>query len=1530
MKFTFLSHAILALAIACIVGMSAKVSAQSLAGQERTRGVVERSSLSVGHQAETIRNGMSTDAARQQLYSLPLTFEKNEGQAGKSISYIVHSAAYSGSFSSTQVIFDVLANRESPSTSTGPRKNALVKMTFLGATTSAEIVGENPAPGHVNYFIGARPRDWHTQIPLFSRVTYRSLYPGTDLVFHGDPSNLEYDFALAPFADLSKIRMQFDGTDGVQVTESGDLVLKTKAGNIRFRKPEVYQQSETGKQSIEGSFKLIGRNTVGFRVGPYDRARALIVDPVLSYATYFPGTIYAMALDPVGNVIVAGAAGPGLPTKNPYQDSPHGYTAAFVTKFDPTGANLIFSTYIGGSGDDLARALAVDSQGNSYITGNSQSPDFPTTPGAFMTQCPGLCNTPFVSKFDPDGLLVYSTYTGGSNAAAWAIAADSLGSAYITGSIASDDLPVVNAFQPNFAGTPSTNTRNAFVQKLDPTGAQLLYSTYLGGGSDHGTAITVDSLGSAYVAGHSGGFFPVKNPLQLDVGTYFLTKFTPQGNGLVYSTLLGMGGEYDQPNAVAVDSVGNAYIAGAVTTMNYPLTLDAFDTSCTGMVLPSGADGCSSPLAYVVAMNSAGTGLLYSTFLGDGSANAITMDSSGNAYVAGTTASYSFPLINNIENQQPGAEFGYGVGGAFVAKLNSAGFPTFSTYLAGINGGEYASGIAVDADQNVVVAGTTGSNNFPVVNPFSLRPAVGFVAKVAPERAPGLSVSSLQPLIIVRNVSTETVSISNIAVASTTPGIPFSVTGNCGASVSLAPATQCFLMILATSPTPLDQVKITIASNVAGSPQTFTALAVTPSSFPPSPLQFSPSTLRFPPQLVSTASNPQTVTITNIRPETVTIDSVQASVPDFVTLDRCTGNLPSGVSCNIEVSFQPSQPNSNGTFGNLNITYSASFITGAPAQESLFLGAQPFPNPIFTSSPSQSFGSQYIGVPGMPRIVTLSNVAPYPVSLGSLSVSGPFSISKNCGNSLPAYGNCRVAVTFAPTQNGFASGNLLIAYSGQGSPANVALGGTGKIFSDLAISPLSVDFGPVLLQTTGGQLLTLTNSGAVPMTISKFTFTDAHFSQSDDCPAKLLPTKSCHANLTFTPTATNALSATLSIEHTGTGNPQIISLTGSGTTPLIFQPESLAFGLQTVGTTSAPLYLGVGNNSSTPITVQSISVAGDFQIPENSCPLPGQLAAYQGCNVPVLFTPTGPGLRTGTVTIMASDEPSPHIAILTGIGGTAPIAGLSVSNLYFSSQIVGSTSPAQSVTLSNTGNGSLNIAGVSASSGFDESNTCSSTLTAGSSCSIWATFVPNVAGQTTGTLTVTDDAPGSPHTVALWGNATDFSFGGTTAATVTPGQTATYNLQIAPGGGFGGLITLTCSGAPKEARCAVSPTSILLSGSESGAFVVTVTTTAPKGASLHDIPTTHVMALSLLTSSLAFAFLVLPAKSLRSSRGRSLLVVSGVVAGLLMVVSCGGGGGSSSPPPPGDPGTPAGTYTISTMAVSGGLSHTVPLSLTVK
>jgi len=1499
-------------------------------------------------------------AAQNPFSRIPVAFEQNRGQADPSVNFIARTGRFTAYVTPGEVVFALQKRfpssaafpRAQPNLRVSPGKTrcAYLKMRFVGGALPAKVQGEELLPWKTNYYFGSDSSSWLTGIANYQKVEYPEIYPGVNAMLHGDPQELELDILVQPKARPSAVKLQFEGASAIRVGRSGDLLLRTKDGVFQFKKPLLYQTVVGKTRSVRGRYALLPGHTIGFRVGSYDHSKPLVIDPVVAYSTYLAGNndtqALATAVDSSGDAYVAGQTfATDFPTRGADQTSLSGTANAFLTKLNPSGTALVFSTYFGGNSFDQANGIAVDSQGSSYIVGAAGSSNFPRTSGAFLSPCASAstcAQTSFVAKFGPSGSLIYSSLTGGSNSLARALAVDANGDAYIVGTTASNDLPVANAFQPTFAGTLSTASSNAFVQKLDPTGSQLLYSTYLGGdgpnAANDGLGIAVDASGDAYVVGTTNSpNFPVKAPLQaglagIGVTNLFLTKFAPTGNSLVYSTYFGGSGGESFP-ALAVDGSGNAYITGTTTSVDFPLTQNAYRTSCSGL---TNGLFCSTPQVFVLAVNPTDTGLLYSTYLGAGNSNAIAVDSSGDVSIAGSTSDTNFPVFNAVQAAlqppQPGIN-----GDAFVATLNSSGTPIFSTYLGGTGTGDAATGIALDPAGNIYVAGQTSGTNafptdFPVVNPLqatvpccSLPEA--FVAKISPANTPVLSVSPVAlSFTAVRNMSSVPLNITKIAATNGT------FTGTCPTSGTLAPATGCWLTITAVNRAlPTDLI---ITSDAPGSPQAFV--------FPPSngPQGFggvlvSAESLSFPAQLIGTSSNPQTVTLLNPTSVPVAIGSMNIFGGDFSLMNNCPATLLANSFCQASVTFTPS---GSGQGGQLNFSPSGSapvsiFLSGATSQNSIYIPAQTY-----------QFGTQLVGAPPLPRTVTLTNATPSAMSVGTISVSGPFSEVNNCGSPLSPHGSCKVTISFIPISNGPLSGVLTVASAGTGGSQTVTLNGIGEISSTVAVSPLSMDFGTIFVgQPSNPQDLTLTNVSSAPVAISGYSFSDPQFSQTNNCPASpsaLGAGSSCTVTLTFTPASSGPQTGAITITFSN-GNPQIVPLQGAGTTPLTFVPTSLDFGNQQVGTTSGQLTLSVGNNSAKPITIQSIAVSGDFQqTGSTACPSSGgQLPGFSGCALAIVFAPTGSGTRSGAVTITASDSPTPHVASLTGVGvvGGPPMVSLSPSFLNFPMQIEGTNSQPQTITLTNTGSNALNINSVSASAQYAQTNNCPASLANASSCSISVVFTPTQTGSEAGTITITDDAAGSPQTVPLIGNATDFSLtinAGSNQAVVTAGQTATYNLQMTPDPGFSGTVTFSCAGAPLAAKCDVAPTSATLNSTAPVPVMVTVTTTArPAGSSapffspvdqlLPQNPARG-LAIEILLFFLVLAFI----ERGRCHRRLSLIPLVLLFTVLMAVAACGGGNGSTTSPPP-PPGTPAGTSILVVQASSAGVSRSVQLSLTV-
>ncbi|MGH2359169.1 MAG: SBBP repeat-containing protein, partial [bacterium] len=637
------------------------------------------------------------------------------------------------------------------------------------------VIGLDELPGKSHYFIGNNPAKWRTHVPHYARVAYREVYPGIDLIFHEARGRLEYDFVLAPLANASAITMAFTGVDQLSLDGQGDAVLKTGIDEVRLKKPFVYQEKDGRKAEVDGRYLVKDRNQLAFHVEEYDADRPLIIDPTLSYSTYLGGngddssasllaaaaTSSSIAADAAGNAYVTGSTlSTNFPTTTGAFQTGTGPPAAdaFVTKLNPAGTALVYSTYLGGNGDDSGTSIAVDTDGNAYVTGTTVSADFPG-PGGTASKIGagpnGAGGDAFVAKLNLTGTaLVYSTYLGGSGldvANSLAIDTEASPNAYVTGSTTSDDFPTTpGGFQP---ATGSLNLGDGFVTKLNSTGTVLVYSTYLGGdGDDSGTSIAVDAPGNAYVTGftQSSNFPMTAGFFQPAIGgdtDAFVTKVHPAGSALVYSTYLGGNGS-DFGNALAIDRAvdpPNAYVTGSTVSNNFPTTPGAFQT----------ADNPFSD-AFVTKLNTTGTALIYSTYLGgsgDERGNSIAVDGSGNAYVTGTTDSppgTNFPAAGGAFQ----TTFGGGASDAFVTNLNATGTDplVYSSYLGGA-GLDLGKGIAIDAvappdGPNAYVTGSTGSNNFPTGCTPSCAPGVfqtsfgggttdAFVSKIAPTSSSG-------------------------------------------------------------------------------------------------------------------------------------------------------------------------------------------------------------------------------------------------------------------------------------------------------------------------------------------------------------------------------------------------------------------------------------------------------------------------------------------------------------------------------------------------------------------------------------------------------------------------------------------------------------------------------------------------------------------------------------------------------------------------------------------------------------------------
>lgn len=658
---------------------------------------------------------------------LALAFVPNRGQTDPAVRMEARGLGGSLFFTPGEVVLVTAEHETLEQAPVGHQASAVLRIQWHDANPAAQVRGVNQLAGIVSYLDGPDPAGWQTSLPTYGSVRYEALYPGIDLRYDGADGRLKGTYTVAPGADPAAIHWSYAGARSVQIDAGGNLVV-TLASTIRSDRhepeatliesaPVAWQERAGGRVPIAARYVLQSSPdhvpVVSFAPGAYDPALPLTIDPTLSYSTYLGGTGfdqgYGIAVDAAGNTYVTGAASTGgFPTTpGAFQNSGSG---SFVAKLNPAGTALIYSTLINGAHETT---IKVDGAGNAYLTGYAGA-GFPTTAGAYQTGLRGGFDA-FVAKLNPQGSgLAYSTLLGGGfDDLARDIAIDSAGSAYITGWTAcrapTCDFPTLHAFQPAYGG----GNNDAFVAKLNPSGTGLLYSTYLGGGAtlnstdDWGEGIAVDSAGSAYVTGYS--FSPDFPITAGTLGSYkgsldgFVTKFAPDGATVAYSTYLG-GVDYDQPTAIAVDAIGNAYITG-LTDGAYPTTAGAYRRTGTFD-------------AFVTKLNPTASAMVYSTLVGGNGTDStagvdrawgIALDSSNNAYIVGDTTSVNLPTVDAFQ-----ATYGGGLKDAFVAKLNAAGSAVpYLSYLGG-NTTDEGRGIAVNSAGNAYVTGYTTAANFPV------------------------------------------------------------------------------------------------------------------------------------------------------------------------------------------------------------------------------------------------------------------------------------------------------------------------------------------------------------------------------------------------------------------------------------------------------------------------------------------------------------------------------------------------------------------------------------------------------------------------------------------------------------------------------------------------------------------------------------------------------------------------------------------------------------------------------------------------
>lgn len=660
----------------------------------------------------------------------PMSFEANLGQTDKTVKFLARGQGYGLFLTPAEAVLVLQQSQRSTGLPAGETsKSAVLRMKLLGANPDPAVTGSDRISGSINYVIGKDPSAWLTKVPTFGKVRYSEVYPGIDLIYYGNQGQLEYDFVVAAGVDPGAIRIDFRGLNPPKLDEAGDLRLTGDADEVVLRRPIAFQEGSDGRRTpVDARFVIDKASAVGIALGSYDRNRPLVIDPVLTYSSYLGGNgdddPRSMALDATGNIIVV-----GMTTSSNFPmigalSGDQGDRDGFVTKLTPTGDAVLFSTYYGGNADDQAIDIAVDGAGALYVTGSTNSQNFPTTAGAYDTTCSpcgnGFAGDAYVLKLTPAGTAVYSTLLGlGDYESGYSIAVDELGQAYVGGGNAGGNcwcFPTVNGLQ-----SFKSSYYDTFFSKLSADGSTLLYSTLLGGNNDEYGIEDVVSMGAGkvYLTGltRSTNFPITAGAFDASCGTtssqhfgtfdVFVARFNTTavgGASLEYLTCLGGPASSDSGTSLALDGSGSVYVGGNAGP-DLPTT--------AGVVQPSAGGNGDGFIALLNPAASGASQLVHSTFLGgSGGEHLRRIAFSGGAlYAAGATGSGDFPIQAAF---QPGNAGGNDV---FVAKLNATlSTNLFASYLGG-PGNDGAAGLGVGVAGGIVVTGSAAAG-FPLVSPY--------------------------------------------------------------------------------------------------------------------------------------------------------------------------------------------------------------------------------------------------------------------------------------------------------------------------------------------------------------------------------------------------------------------------------------------------------------------------------------------------------------------------------------------------------------------------------------------------------------------------------------------------------------------------------------------------------------------------------------------------------------------------------------------------------------------------------------------
>ncbi|UWZ81937.1 DUF7948 domain-containing protein [Occallatibacter riparius] len=1220
--------------------------------------------VGLGVMASSAQNLPETAAQRSSVASsyghLPLAFEVNRGQTDPRVRFLARGSGY-GVFLTSQEA--VLALRTPDSSDTrkvagshlpSPAKTDVLRMQLLGANGLAEPHGVEPLAGTVNYFRGNDPSRWQSGVPTFAKVEFAGVYPGVDLVYYGNQQQLEYDFVVAPKANPEAIRLQFAGASRLQLAANGDLTVWARNGKIVFHAPTVYQEEEGKRRRVSGRFRLLAQNSVGFALGDYDCDLPLVIDPTLVYSTYLGGSTgeeaLGIAVDASGNTYITGTTSSAdFPvTSGSYQTAQKSAnrTQAFITKLNATGTALVYSTYLGGSDDnDNANAIVVNSAGNAYVTGLTNSSDFPTTTGAFQAARLTSGGTAFIAELNTTGsALVFSTFLGGSfgGEQGSGIALDSSGNVYVIGTTTAHDFPVT----PGAFATTIPGFRSAFVSKLNAKATALVYSTYLGGANyDSGNAIALDAAGNAYVGGvTSSQNFPVTPGAfqQTNVAPNaisFVSKLNPSGSALVYSTYLG-GSTKDIVKTIAVDSASTVYVGGHSESSDFPVTAGAFQGA--------GHSGAG----FVTHLNAAGSALVYSTFLGPPSTQfndgvrSLRVSSAGEAYVTGDTLP-GFPVTADAFQSTAAT-----LGSAFITRINAAGTAlAYSTCLGGATKGTFGDAIAIDAAGHAFVAGGTVARDFPATSRAfqttnktgSEFATTGFVAAFDTNPAAVATTttltSSANPATVGQKVIFDATVDASSGSTTPTGNVVFSVDGTDVDTIALNGGAASYNTSTLTAGTHTVKAAYQGDSGFSSSSASLTQTINLAQAAAPT---FSPAG--------GTYSTAQSVTISSSTTGATIYYSIDGSAP---TTSSANYTSPVAVSATETIKA---------------IAAGSGYTTSAVASATYTI--QTSAVATFNQA-SLDFGNQTTGTSSSARTVTLKNTGNATLTLTGFPITGSssFTQTSTCGSSLAAGASCALAIVFTPQTTGAQSATLSVSSNTSGDAPTVALTGTGTAPAApvVTLTPGSLAFGS---QTQGSsstaQSITVKNTGTAPLTSITVSLSEsqpsvsgkvrpqaaiasANYSATTTCGSSLDVGATCTVSVVFTPTAIGSLPGTLLVTDNAANSPQSTGLSGTGV--------AVQQGDFTVAATTSTATIAAGGSAQFHLTVGTTGGPYNKAVTLSASGLPSGATAG--------FSPASVTPGSGTADSVMTIQTAATMAAYRGLEPLWPIGSPALALLFF-------------------------------------------------------------------------------------------------------------------------------------------------------------------------------------------------------------------------------------------------------------------------